>query len=175
MEERKSKPNFFKDESGEKKIFWEIIAVKPKLYNILWILKDDFDKEDAVFEQIIRAKGIPRDIAMLLKHEEFRQCVLEEMTFEKKWPTIAMKDFILTTEQVSKLALSSGDTKRFWTCNQHSLPFGHFEIENLKPGFCKFCQKDQVEREERKMKRKRMCYGHATTSEASTAKKQKTV
>ena len=116
---------------GEKKIFWEIIAVKPKLYNILWILKDDFDKEDAVFEQIIRAKGIPRDIAMLLKHEEFRQCVLEDMTFEKKRPTIAMKDFILTTEQVSKLALSSGDTKRFWTCNQHSLPFGHFEIESL--------------------------------------------
>ena len=86
-----------------------------------------------------------------------------------------MKDFILTTEQVSKLALSSGDTKRFWTCNQHSLPFGHFEIENLKPGFCKFCRKDEVEKNERKIVMKRMHNGHTLMSEASAAKKQKTV
>ena len=76
--------------------------MKPKLYHILSVKKEDFGKSDVVFENIIRAKGIPRDIASLLEHEEFRECVLDEATFEKKWQTIKMKDFILTTEEVSK-------------------------------------------------------------------------
>ena len=155
-EDRKAIPNYFKDESGEKRVLFEIIAVRPKLYHIVSILKEEFGENGVKFENIIRAKGVLQEIRDLLEHEEFRQCVLDEITVNKKWPVIGMKDFIPTTSMINKLALSSGDTKRWWTCSQHSLPFGHKEIKTLQPGHCKFCKKDQQEEAERNRKRRKI-------------------
>ena len=37
----------------------------------------------------------------------------------KEFETIQISDYTVTTKKVSKLALSSGDIKRYWLCHEH--------------------------------------------------------
>ena len=124
--ERKAVPSFFKDESKDKVVFVEIVAPKPKLYRILSISKEEYETNGGDgYESIIRNKGVPKNVANLIEHAEYKKCVEEETKLYKEFKRIKMTNFTLTTEKVRKLCLSSGDTKRWWSCSQHSkfIPF----------------------------------------------------
>ena len=138
-----SKTGYFKDESGGRVNFVQVISVKPKLYNILSVPVSKVAEETAessipetLAESITRMKGLPHKVAATVKHKQFEACVLEEEKVYKEYQAIRMKDYVLTTERISKLALSSIDTKRYWSCCRHSYALGHAFIQK---DICQFC------------------------------------
>ena len=154
--ERKAVPNYFKDESGGSKIYQSIVAASVKMYHVLAVKKEDFGKEDAKLEPTVKAKGVPTKTAAQLTHAEYLECVLEAKKFYKNYNSICLKDYILTTNKVTKLALSAGDTKRYWLCPQHSLPYRHYEIKYLVQGVCKYCEQDKLEKRTRVFKKRKI-------------------
>ena len=138
-----SKTGYFKDESGGRVNFVQVISIKPKLYNILSVpVSEDTEETEGssipeeLAESVTRMKGVPQKVAATVKHKQFEACVLEEEKVYKEYQAIRMKDYVLTTERISKLALSSLDTKRYWSCCQHSYAFGHAFIQK---DICQFC------------------------------------
>ena len=104
-------PLYFKDESEMKVNFQQLVIVCPKVYSIL---AEALVQGEAGFE-IHKCKGLPSAVAKrVLSHQKYMDCLLTEEKLSCTYHQIRIKDCRITTETMSKVALSASETKRFW-------------------------------------------------------------
>jgi hypothetical protein len=117
----KSRPGYLKDEHGGKRMK-EIVALRSKCYAICMA---ESDREQ------ITCKGITKVGKDGLSIDLYRDCVREFKEIEASMYNIQSKGHVMHTQQIRRIALSSSDDKRWLLpCGRHSLPYGHFRINN---------------------------------------------
>lgn len=137
---RQNVPGFFKDESGGKVIFHQAISLNPKKYS----LKTIDSKTRQNLHDLKRAKGVPKVAMKNLRHEDYLRCLKFSQTKSVKFKAIRSSKFVLSTQKLERLALSNIETKRYWTCEKHSLAFGSVLIEKFKKTkICEFCVEEE--------------------------------
>ena len=113
------KLGYLKDElKGEAKIKG-VVALKSKCYSI----KSDFN--------INKCKGIPKVATNKLQFKQYKKALFQNKIYKSKFPKISSdKNHIVTTSLYTRKSLSCYDDKRFYLCNKHSLPYGHYKLKD---------------------------------------------
>ena len=120
--ERKKKPGYFKDEYPSAKIK-ECVAVRSKCY----FLRIRKGKNHVV------CKGVNKNVSRTFSLRDYRKCIESESAQIKvSMPRLRAKKRNMALVNVHKLSLSSGDDKRYLTCNVHSVPYGSILRQNNK-------------------------------------------
>jgi hypothetical protein len=112
----------FKDEcNGTPPI--EFVGLRAKMYSLLL----PGDKQKAT------AKGIKKSFTQKhMKHELYKNCLFNENTTSASFCTIRSKNHQLSTETITKSALSPYDDKRYIFKNStDTLAYGHYKIRQL--------------------------------------------
>ena len=115
---------YLKDEmKGEAEISG-VVALKSKCYSI--------KSRNA----ISKCKGIPKVATNKLKFKHYKQTLLKKETFYSKFARISSKDHEVSTVSFKRKSLSFYDDKRFYLCNIHSLPYGHYKLRQDEDALC---------------------------------------
>ena len=113
---------YLKDEMKGRSEITGVIALKSKCYSI---------KSEA---ETSKCKGIPKVAISKLKFKHYKQSLFNEKSFKSKFARISSKDHEVSTTVFKRKSLSFYDDKRFYLCNVHSLPYGHYKIKQNKGG-----------------------------------------
>lgn len=97
---------YFKDENNSR-IMLDFVGLRAKLY----CYRVDTG------EVTKKAKGIKKYITNNLELRDYRNCLIKKQDLYKSMYTFRSRKHIIYTENINKLALSSGDTKRFICSN----------------------------------------------------------
>ena len=113
----KKVPGKFKDElaSHFPCVIKEVVALRPKAYSIL--VGDDSTKS--------ACKGVNRAVIKTLTHERFRSVQQTQQHHVAKMSRIQATGHNLMTIELTKIALSSYEDKRFYLDATHSRAYGH--------------------------------------------------
>jgi len=107
----------FKCETEGKSIK-EFIGLRPKMYSLS--LEDNKEK--------LTAKGVKKHkIKNELKHEHYRNCLLNYKDKHISYHTIQSKNHKIGTYKINKVALTHCDDKRFWINDIESRTYGHYK------------------------------------------------
>jgi hypothetical protein len=97
----------------------EFVGVRSKMYSILG--GDSSEKK--------RAKGINKAVVKSMRHEEYKNCILTNQTFNKSMYAFRSKLHNIYTIKMNKLALCPYDDKRYiLNDGVKTLAYGHFQI-----------------------------------------------
>ena len=98
----------------------EFVGLRAKMYS-LW-LRWNMEKSTA--------KGVKRSHAQkYIKHEQYRNCLMNETQTVETFFTIQSKNHVLKTEKITKAALSCYDDKRYLLGDTYdTLAYGHCRI-----------------------------------------------
>ena len=112
------KIGLMKDECGGK-MMTEFVALRPKLYSFL---AESGDK--------VKAKGLQSCmINKSLRHQNFLKCLKTEKCQLRRQSIFRSRGHHLFTENMTKIALSAGDDKRFLEEDGiHTLAWGHWRL-----------------------------------------------
>ena len=102
----------------------ELIALKPKMYSLL------IDKEGKE-EHKSRAKGVPKQTKDKIKHEQYKDTLLNNSITKAKFNTIKSDKHIIKTIELEKITLTSLDDKRYYINANESRAHGHY-LNNQK-------------------------------------------
>lgn len=129
--EKKNKLGLFKDETMGKRIR-DFVGMKSKSYCIRY-----FDEK----KLHVRTKGVSRGYRPLIKMKHFRNCLEQQKQHVMKMYQISSKNHVVTTKELSKVAFSSFDDKRYLLCAVHSTPYGSVIIDRFLANNqqCPFC------------------------------------
>lgn len=130
---RKNKLGFFKSEVGASDLL-EFCGLRSKTYSMRYS-----SNSGAVTSN--RAKGVQKCRSKALSFQTFKKCLSEISKVQVKQFHIRSQSHTLTTTQVSKIAFSSFDDKRYLLCSIHSCPYGSDLIRQSKlvKSGCVFC------------------------------------
>ena len=117
---------YLKDEMRGECQIYNAIALKSKCYSL---------RTDSA---INKCKGIPKVASSRLKFKDYKKALLQRKRIRTQFHKIASKDHCVTTTKFDRKSLSFYDDKRFYTCDVHSLPYGHFRLKTFK-NFCDKC------------------------------------
>ena len=121
---KKKVPGFFKDEYPMG-IIKEAVSVRSKCY-FLKIDPDPKYTQDKKGTEHIVCKGISQAVSSKFPIDLYKNCILSQNTIVKSSMfRIKAKKRKLSTVQVTKTVMSSGDDKRYQTCHIHSVPYGY--------------------------------------------------
>ena len=119
---------FLKDEMKGSAVIEGAVALKSKCYSI--------DSRTV----INKCKGIPKIATSKLQFKHYREVLEKRKTFKAQFKKITSKKHIVSTTNFTRKSLSFYDDKRFYLCNIHSLPYGHYRIKK-KMTHCDICTK----------------------------------
>jgi hypothetical protein len=109
----------------------EVVGLRPNMYSLTY----DIMRKDAVRDEIIHTeemkvvKGIAKcEIKKTLRHEMYKNCLLEETTTMNSMWSIRSKNHELYIDLLNKKGLCSFDDKRYWINPVESYAFGHYRI-----------------------------------------------
>jgi hypothetical protein len=120
-------------------IITEVIGLRSKSYI--------FATRDKKIKAV--CKGIAKPAKKKFTLEMYRRCIQTQYQSTAKMVCLRAKDHVITTREITKLALSSSDDKRhLLRCGVHTLALGHEDIEiaTCKDGvessnaFCCICK-----------------------------------
>ena len=118
--ERKKVPGYLKDEYPCQEIE-ECVAVRSKCY---------FLSMDGSSTRV--CKGIAQNVSATFPIDYYLSCVYStSKRIKATMHSIRANKHVLTTKSITKICMSSGDDKRFQTCNLHSVGYGHWKIQTL--------------------------------------------
>ena len=129
-------------------IFHQICAPCPKVYHIQIV---NHDGAPCQKNDVSRMKGIRKNAARQFSHQDYLDVILQGKKMYSTFHSIKNQDYVLTTEKVRKVALSSLDQKRYWLCEIHSLAFGSPLIP--QDDECFFCE-EYIQNRNKASKRK---------------------
>ena len=120
---RKKIPGYFKDEYPTG-IIQEAVGIRSKCYFLK--IDPDFNYYNPTESTShVVCKGISSSISNNFPLDLFKQCIYSDKTLVKTTMNrIRAKKRKLQTISITKRTLSSGDDKRYQTCNIHSVPYG---------------------------------------------------
>lgn len=133
----KAVPGYLKDETPGN-IITEVIGLRSKSY--IFATKDK--KVKAV------CKGIAKPAKAKFTMEMYQKCIKTQYESTAKMVCLRATNHIITTREISKIALSSSDDKRhLLRCGIHTLALGHEDIEincvngvDESTAFCYICK-----------------------------------
>ena len=96
-----------------------VVALKSKCYSIKTSAKS-----------ISKCKGIPRVATSKLQFKHYKKSLFKRKTIHSRFSKISSKDHKVSTTTFLRKSLSCYDDKRFYLCNIHSLPYGHYKLKN---------------------------------------------
>ena len=94
-----------------------VVALKSKCYSI---------KTNA--KSISKCKGIPKIATNKLQFKHYKKALFDKKIMNSTFSKISSKDHKVTTTTFSRKSLSGYDDKRFYLCNVHSIPYGHYRL-----------------------------------------------
>lgn len=113
-----------KDEARGKKII-EKVGLRSKLYTIK--TQDEEEK---------KCKGVKKSVVKSnITFEHYKDCLFNNVNYNVKFNTLRSRKHEITTECITKVALSANDDKRIIIPNDpehRTLTFGHWRVEALK-------------------------------------------
>ena len=96
------------------------VFLKPNAYSIAYVEEDAIKLKQS-------AKGVNKIVKSTLYHEKFKSVLLKGTAIRESVKKIVSELHFLSIAEVSKIALSAFDNKRFYDDDGiHSLAFGHF-------------------------------------------------
>ena len=96
----------------------EFVGLRSKMYSLL--LPNDKEKKTA--------KGVKRSfVSKYIRHNEYANCLFDEETTNATFRNIRSIKHQLHTTEISKIALSPYDDKRYLVDNCKSLAYGHYK------------------------------------------------
>jgi len=117
-----NKLGLIKDESKGRK-YKEWIFLRPKCYSLLF----DDDEENS---EKLKAKGISLKQTNL-RHLDYKNVFLNNTIVIVDQSRIVSKKHQLFSEKTEKKALQCLDDKRYWTGENNSLAYGHYNAQNF--------------------------------------------
>jgi len=108
-----------------------VVGLRPKMYSLSYeIMGGDLDGKEIIHtEEKKVAKGIAKcEIKKTLRHEMYKDCLLEETTAMNSMRSIRSKNHELYIDLLNKKGLCSFDDKRYWINPVESYAFGHYKI-----------------------------------------------
>lgn len=133
-EDNKAQLGYFKNEIAGKKCL-EFIGLRPKCYCLNIIDK----KTNEISEKKV-CKGVGRSaIKNRLRFKQYQKCLFEGKSQRHEFASIRSTKHKIATIRQKKLALTCFDSKRYYFCSIHSVPFGSKRIKSYidKCPFCK--------------------------------------
>lgn len=113
----KKKLGFFKDENSGK-IFEEFVGLRSKMYAI--------NVENRV---LAKAKGVNKCITKAMSVENYKSCLFDNNVKTCEMYRFRSLKHVIFTQKISKICLSSNDTKRYILPNRiDTLAWGHYKI-----------------------------------------------
>ena len=100
-----------------------VVALKSKCYSI-----------KVKRESINKCKGIPKVATGKLKFKHYKKSLFNRTHIFSTFSKINSKDHRVTTTSFKRKSLSCYDDKRYYLCDIHSLPYGHYKLRKLKDG-----------------------------------------
>lgn len=123
---RKGKIGFFKDECCGA-VMTEVVALKSKTYCYeVWNPTSNGKEENKI------CKGINRAAKNDLTLSKYRACISDVKSFDCTYSQIRSSNHVLSTIELSKIALSSYDDKRYVMRDNATLPYGSMLIDREK-------------------------------------------
>ncbi len=132
----KNQLGFFKDElCSDKMTSWCGLRSKTYAYEL-----NNPEKNDNLFKS--KCKGVTRSYRQKLTFENYKKCVLTYESVHIKQVQMRSKTHCIYTAEISKLAFSSFDDKRYLlNCGIHSLPYGSALIPSVNDqDYCPLCK-----------------------------------
>ena len=127
--DRKKVPGYLKDEYPCQPI-QQCVAVRSKCYFL------EFDDSNATRV----CKGIAQSVSKTFPIEYYLSCVYSTgKKIKATMHSIRANKHVITTKSITKICMSSGDDKRYQTCNMHSVAYGHHYIKDGKKQNCPKC------------------------------------
>ncbi|PAA86599.1 hypothetical protein BOX15_Mlig002880g1 [Macrostomum lignano] len=113
----------WKDEFGGR-LALEFVFLRPKNYSFLHC------NDEGAVRQLSRSKGVCRSVGRSLKHNVFLHVLIERRLHYVTMQTITSRKQLVFSMSQYKQALGYFDTKRAWTSDLVSLPFGHWRLDD---------------------------------------------
>jgi len=136
--DKKKVPGYFKDEYPLG-LITEAVSVRSKCYFLKVDPDPNFPNSNFLPKSHIVCKGISQNVSSLFPIDLYKECIFSQNTIVKSsMIRIRSKKRKLSTVNVSKQTMSSGDDKRYQLCNIHSVPYGYM-FKKLKK--CMKCEK----------------------------------
>ena len=82
---------------------------------------------------ISKCKGIPKVATNKLKFKHYKNALLHSKTLKSEFSKITSKEHKVSTSAVIRKSLTGYDDKRYYLCDIHSLPYGHYKINKENP------------------------------------------
>ena len=115
----KKELGLFKDECQFKQMI-EFVGLRPKLY--AFKVQDD----SAAWK---KCKGVKNSVVLkCITFNDYKKCLFEGKVVFAEFNILRSKDHTVTTERVTKVALSSKDDKRVIIQNHKTLSIGHWKL-----------------------------------------------
>ncbi len=143
----KKRLNMWKDECGGA-IMTEFAGLRPKCYAYK-VKPSEFHLEEGgdpgKTSETKLCKGVLRSaVKKDLTFDMYKQALFESQQFRCQYYKIAMKDDLVFTTRIVKIALNALDTKRFYLdCGVHSVPYNSIEISLFGSSQCWRCLGDE--------------------------------
>jgi len=106
------------------------VALKSKCYSI-----------KSKNSKITKCKGVPKVAVRKLQYSDYKIALEKAKVYRSQFQKITSKDHSVTTTMYERKSLSSYDDKRFYVCNIHSLPYGHYKVKKKTLSQCSKCHK----------------------------------
>ena len=79
-----------------------------------------------------KCKGIPKIATSKLQFKHYKKALFEKKIFNSKFAKITSKDHKVATTSITRKSLTGYDDKRYYLCDIHSIPYGHYKINEGK-------------------------------------------
>jgi len=129
-EKLKAQPGYWKCESSGKKIL-RFVGLSSKCYSM-----EVESGEDGNTREKTKCKGVVSAYSRKLGVDDFRTCLDVMKSQAVTQYTIQARDHVIRTMKSNKIAFSSFDDKRFYTCAIHTVPYGSIFASNNQCVFC---------------------------------------